>query len=74
VQVSARTAIAAGSAVRAALMHVAAPEEAEHLRPLVEAQYTVREWLTAQLSPALGVHSGPGTVGVALVPAELPPA
>jgi len=70
----ARAAIAAGSTVRAALMHVAAQEEAERLRPLVEAQYVVQEWLTTQLSPALGVHSGPGTVGVALVPVEpLPP-
>ncbi len=65
-------AIAAGSEVRVALMHVAAQDEAERLRPLLEAKYTVREWLVVQLSMALGVHSGPGTVGVTLVPADLP--
>lgn len=57
-----------GSTVRAALMHVAAPDEVEVLRPLVEARYAVVEWLTVQLTPALGVHSGPGTVGIALIP------
>ncbi len=61
-------AIPEGSTVRAALMHVAAPDEAEKLRPLIEARYSVIEWVKAQLSPALGVHSGPGTVGVALIP------
>lgn len=60
--------IAEGSAVRAALMHVAAREEVEKLRPLVEQSYSVVEWVVTQLSPALGVHSGPGTVGIALIP------
>ena len=60
--------IPTGKTVRAALMHVSAADEAEKLRPLVEARYSVLEWLTTQLSPALGVHSGPGTVGIALIP------
>jgi len=29
------------------------------------------EWVVAQLSPALGVHSGPGTVGISIVPDPL---
>jgi len=57
-----------GSTVRAALMHVAAPDEVEKFRPLLEEHYTMLEWVVAQLSPALGVHSGPGTVGIALLP------
>lgn len=64
-------AIPAGSTVRVALMHVAAPDEVEKFRPLIEVQYAVIEWITAQLSPALGVHSGPGTVGIALIPDTL---
>lgn len=63
----------ADSPIRAALMHVAAPDEVEVFRPLLEANYQVVEWLTAQLSPALGVHSGPGTVGIAIIPATLSP-
>lgn len=61
-------AIPEGSTVRAALMHVAAPEEAEQFRALLEKHYAVIEWLVTQLSPALGVHSGPGTAGIAVIP------
>ena len=57
-----------GSTIRAALMHVAAADEVERFRSLLEDKYSVVEWLTAQLSPALGVHSGPGTVGIAVIP------
>ncbi len=60
--------IPAGSTIRAALMHVAAADEVEKFRPLVEEKYAVVEWVTAQLSPALGVHSGPGTVGISIIP------
>jgi DegV family protein with EDD domain len=58
-----------GSTVRAALMHVAAREEVEKFRALLEERYSVIEWVVAQLAPSLGVHSGPGTVGIALIPA-----
>lgn len=57
-----------GSTVRAALMHVAASDEVEKFRPLLEESYSVIEWVTVQLSPALGVHSGPGTVGISILP------
>ncbi len=60
--------IADGTTVRAALMHVAAPDEVQVFRPLLEDHYSVIEWVVAQLSPALGVHSGPGTVGIAIIP------
>ncbi|NDJ79217.1 MAG: DegV family protein [Chloroflexi bacterium] len=59
--------VPAGSTVRVALMHVSAPEEVQQFRPLLEDAYAVIEWVEAQLSPALGVHSGPGTVGIALI-------
>jgi DegV family protein with EDD domain len=57
-----------GSTIRAALMHVAAPDEAQKFRALLEESYAVIEWVVAQLSPALGVHSGPGTVGISIIP------
>jgi DegV family protein with EDD domain len=62
------THIPAGSSVRAALMHVAAREEVDVFRALLEEKYAVIEWVVAQLSPALGVHSGPGTVGISILP------
>ena len=45
-----------GSSVRAALMHVAARDEVEKFRALVEEKYAVVEWIVAQLSPALDVQ------------------
>jgi DegV family protein with EDD domain len=60
-----------GSAIRAALMHVAAADEVEKFRALLEEKYSVIEWVIAQLSPALGVHSGPGTVGISVIPDDL---
>ena len=57
-----------GSTIRAALMHVAAPGDVEPFRALLEKHYAVIEWVVTQLSPALGVHSGPGTVGIAIIP------
>ncbi len=65
--------IPSGSVIRAALMHVAASDEVEVFRPLLEAHYAVIEWIVAQLSPALGVHSGPGTVGISIIPETLSP-
>lgn len=63
----AQNSIPSGSTIRAALMHVAAHEEVEVFRAMLEEQYSVIEWIVAQLSPALGVHSGPGTVGIAII-------
>ena len=50
-------------AVRIAYVHAAAKEEAEKLKEMVETRVEVIESLITELSPALGVHTGPGTVG-----------
>ncbi|RLC79604.1 MAG: DegV family protein [Chloroflexi bacterium] len=57
-----------GAAIKAAITHVAAPEEASKLQAMVEEAFDCREMLIAELSPALGVHTGPGTVGVCFYP------
>ena len=54
--------------VKIAYVHAAAREEAEKLKELVEARVQAIESLVAELSPALGVHSGPGTAGVCFYP------
>lgn len=56
-------------AVRVAYVHAAAQEEAEKLRSMVEQRVEVVESMICDLSPALGVHTGPGTVGLCYVPA-----
>jgi DegV family protein with EDD domain len=47
-----------------AYMHAAALEEAQKLKEMVEQRLTAVESLISELSPALGVHTGPGTTGV----------
>ncbi|MBC7250410.1 MAG: DegV family protein [Anaerolineae bacterium] len=54
--------------VKVAFVHAAAPEEIEKLRRVVEERLNCVEVLIAELSPALGVHTGPGTVGVCYYP------
>ena len=49
---------------KAAYVHAGALREAERLRAIVEAKVDVVESLFAELSPALAVHTGPGTAGV----------
>ncbi len=61
-------AVPGGEGIRLALTHAAALEEAEALRALVAERVPVVETLFCDLSPALMVHSGPGTVGLCYVP------
>ena len=54
--------------IKIAYVHAAAQEEVEKLKVLVEARMTCVESVVAELSPALGVHSGPGTAGLCYFP------
>jgi DegV family protein with EDD domain len=62
------TAVSQVGRFRIAYVHVAAREEAEKLKALVEERVTAVESLFAELSPVLGVHSGPGTTGLCYIP------
>jgi fatty acid kinase fatty acid binding subunit len=54
--------------IKIAYVHAAAYEEAEKIKQLFEQRLTCAESLIAELSPVLGVHTGPGTVGVCYYP------
>jgi fatty acid-binding protein DegV len=41
----------------------------DEIRKRVESALTCVETLIIELSPALGVHTGPGTTGLAYIPA-----
>lgn len=56
--------------IKIAYVHAAAREEAEKIKTLVEKRLTSVESLICELSPALGVHTGPGTAGVCYYPAS----
>jgi DegV family protein with EDD domain len=54
--------------VKMAYTHVAASDQAAELCSLVSGRFQVVETVVSALSPALAVHSGPGTVGVSCYP------
>lgn len=56
--------IETGRRVHLAFVHCGAHGESERLRDLYFRRFNCIEELTTPLSPALAVHSGPGTVGV----------
>jgi DegV family protein with EDD domain len=55
--------------IKVAFTHVLAREQVEKLRAMVADRFECVEVIVTELSPALAVHSGPGTVGVSFFPA-----
>lgn len=53
-----------------AYVHAGALREVEKIRELVESKVDVVESFIAELSPALAVHTGPGTAGLCYYPVE----
>jgi DegV family protein with EDD domain len=62
------SAVGKTAGIRLACVHAAAQEEAEKLKGMLEERLNCVESLVAELSPALGVHTGPGTAGVCYAP------
>ncbi len=58
------------SKAKIAYVHVGAQREVEKLKDFVEAKVNVVESFIGELSPALAVHSGPGTTGLCYYPVE----
>jgi DegV family protein with EDD domain len=56
--------------IKIAYVHAGALGEVEKIRRLIEARLTCVETIVAELSPALAVHSGPGTAGLCYFPVE----
>jgi DegV family protein with EDD domain len=55
---------------KVAYVHAGAQREVEKIRELVESKVEVVESFIAELSPALAVHTGPGTAGLCYFPVE----
>ncbi len=55
---------------RVAYVHAGALNEIDKLKKMLEERVNVVESLIAELSPALAVHTGPGTAGVCFYPIE----
>jgi len=61
--------VGAGARIKVAFTHVTALEQSERLQALVVAGFECVEVIVTELSPALVVHTGPGTVGLSFFPA-----
>jgi DegV family protein with EDD domain len=55
---------------KVAYVHAGALQEAVKIKELVESKVDVLESFFAELSPALAVHTGPGTAGLCFYPVE----
>ena len=51
--------------IQIAVLHVAAPEEADRLAEQLMARYQPAEMIRSECGPVVGTHAGPGTLGVA---------
>lgn len=56
------------SKVKIAYMHAGARQEVEKIKALVEGRLNTVESFVGELSPALAVHTGPGTAGLCYFP------
>lgn len=57
-----------GSKVQVAIVHANCPERVEELSKLLAAAYKIDELTVNQIGPVIGVHVGPGAIGVIVVP------
>ncbi len=57
--------------IKIAYVHAGALQEVEKIKQLVENRMEVVESMIAELSPALAVHTGPGTAGLCYYPVEI---
>lgn len=58
------------SKVKIAYVHAGARQEVEKIKNIVETRLNAVESFIGELSPALAVHTGPGTAGLCYFPAE----
>lgn len=61
-------AVGTGGKIKIAYVHAAALEEVEKIKREIEKRLSVVEMLVTELTPPLGVHTGPGTVGFCYYP------
>jgi fatty acid-binding protein DegV len=63
-------AVVGKSRVKIAYVHAGAKQEVEKIKQIVETRLNAVESFVAELSPALSVHTGPGTAGLCYFPVE----
>jgi DegV family protein with EDD domain len=59
------------SKIKIAYVHAGAKQEVEKIKNIVEGRLNAVEAIIGELSPALAVHTGPGTAGLCYFPVEV---
>ena len=59
---------AANERTQIAVMHAAAPEQAEQLAQRIQGELAPEELFITEFTPVIGAHTGPGLVGCAVLP------
>ncbi len=60
-----RQKVVKGQPLHVAVMHADAPDRAELLRNQISSQYECTELFITEFTPVMGIHTGPGVIGVA---------
>ena len=63
--------VVGNSKIKIAYVHAGAKQEVEKIRSIVEGRLNAVESIIGELSPALAVHTGPGTAGLCYFPVEI---
>ena len=63
-------AVVGNSRIKIAYVHAGAKQEVEKIRSIVEGRLNAVELIIGELSPALAVHTGPGTAGLCYFPVD----
>jgi DegV family protein with EDD domain len=63
--------VVGNSKIKIAYMHAGAKQEVEKIKSIVEGRLNAVESIIGELSPALAVHTGPGTAGLCYFPVEI---
>jgi fatty acid-binding protein DegV len=53
-----------GGEVHAAILHGNIPDEAHELEQQIRGRFNCVELVTSEMGPVIGVHAGPGTLGL----------
>jgi DegV family protein with EDD domain len=64
-------AVVGNSRIKIAYVHAGAKQEVAKIKNIVEGRLSAVESIIGELSPALAVHTGPGTAGLCYFPAEI---
>ena len=64
--------VAGGKSLHVAVMHADAPEQAAALKNRIAARFDCTEIFLTEFTPVMGVHTGPGLIGVAFYSEDIP--